>query len=255
MSFRINLLRFLKDKLALVSFLRFINRILRNFLRLTHEAQFYAEWLVDHPEYFEHQMDLHYKWHKTRSPHAIERGVFSSFALRNETPPTGKTLDLCSGDGFFSYYFYSIRSESVIAIDFDSSAIEFAKKNYFEAKNIQFIVGDIRKDIPDGPYDNIVWDASIDYFSKEEIQDIMVRIKAVLKTDGTLSGFSVVNPDYGAKHLHKLEIQNESDLIDFFSPFFKNIDVFTTTYPDRKNLYFYASDRELPFKKNSISKD
>ena len=37
-------------------------------------------------------------------------------------------LDLCCGDGFNSFYFYSLRAASVTAIDFDREAIRWAIK-------------------------------------------------------------------------------------------------------------------------------
>ena len=247
--------RFVKNKLHLVGVIRFLNRNIRATSRFTHKMQFYVEWLVDNPEYFEHQMDLNYKWHETRSAYPMERGVFSSFALKNDSPPTGKTLDLCCGDGFYSYYFYSKRSESVVGIDFDPDAIKFARKNYKKAQNIKFVIGDIRSNIPDGPFDNIVWDAAIEHFTELEIKNLMVRIKYVLKTDGSLSGYTIVEPEHGGKHLHQheYEFHNKEDLARFLSPHFKNVQVFSTRYPDRTNLYFYASDSLLPFEReNSI---
>jgi SAM-dependent methyltransferase len=175
---------FFRKHLRIVPLIRFINRTLRSFARITHKLQFAIEWKFDNPEYFEHQMDLNYLWHTTRSSYPMERGVFSGFALRNDLPPTGKTLDLCCGDGFYSYYFYSKRSQKVVAIDFDKDVIKFARKNYGRAGNIDFLVGDIRCDIPEGPFDNIVWDAAIEHFTENEIESLVNRIKSVLSADG-----------------------------------------------------------------------
>jgi SAM-dependent methyltransferase len=236
-----------------VSLVRFNNRILRKISRLFHKIQFLLEWRLSNPEYFEHQMDLNYQWHNSRAAYPMERGVFSSFALKNDNPPSGTTLDLCCGDGFYSYYFYSKRSKSVIGIDFDPVAIKFARKNYNEAGNINYIVGDIRKDIPDGPFDNIVWDAAIEHFTESEIESLVGRIKSVLKADGILSGYTIVEPADGGKHLHQheYEFHDKEDLARFLSPHFKNVQVFSTTYPDRINLYFYASNSLLPFDRSN----
>lgn len=244
-----------RNVLKIVPLIRFHNRVMRKINRFFHKLQFFVEWRMDNPEYFEHQMDLNWKWHETRSSYPMERGVFSSFALGNENPATGATLDLCCGDGFYSYYFYSKRSANVIGIDFDPNAIKFARKNYGRAGNIKFVVGDIRKDIPDGPFNNIIWDAAIEHFTEIEIQGLVGRIKSVLEVDGILSGYTIVEPDHGGKHLHQheYEFHNKEDLARFLSPHFKNVQVFSTVYPDRKNLYFYASDSSLPFEReNSI---
>lgn len=256
MNMKFRILSALRDQLGLVKLVRFHNRIFRKINRMVHKFQFLLEWRLSNPEYFEHQMDLNWKWHETRSSYPMERGVFSSFALGNENPALGITLDLCCGDGFYSYYFYSKRSARVVGIDFDPAAIRFAKKNYLGAGNIDFVVGDIRKDIPDGPFDNIVWDAAIEHFTEAEIQNLVGRIKAVLQPDGILSGYTIVEPEHGGKHLHQheYEFHDKEDLARFLSPHFKNVQVFSTTYPDRINLYFYASDSKLPFERdNSIT--
>ena len=249
------LLTYLRDRLKLIELIRFNNRILRHVSRFFHKLQFMVEWRVGNPEYFEHQMDLNWKWHSSRSAYPMERGVFSSFALENDSPSKGATLDLCCGDGFYSYYFYSKRSAKVVAIDFDKQAINFAIKNYSGAENIDFLFGDIRRDIPEGPFENIVWDAAIEHFTESEIQSLIGRIKAVLKSNGILSGYTIVEPKHGGKHLHQheYEFHSKEDLARFLTPYFKNVQVFSTTYPDRTNLYFYATDSLLPFERvNSI---
>lgn len=253
MQIKYTLVRQIKKYLRLVAFARFINRQLRVLLRLTHKLQFLIEWRVDNPEHFEHQMDLNWKWHETRNSYSMERGVFSSFALKNDSPPSGITLDLCCGDGFYSYYFYSKRSAKVVAIDFDTNAIKFAKKNYERAKNIEFIIGDIRIDIPEGPFDNIIWDAAIEHFTESEIDNLIRRIKSVLKSNGTLSGYTIVEPEQGGKHLHQheYEFHNKEDLARFLSPHFKNVHIFSTTFSDRVNLYFYATNEILPFERDN----
>ena len=256
MSLKLRIFSAIRDQLRLVSLIRFHNRFLRKATRFAHKVQFFLEWRLSNPEYFEHQMDLNYMWHETRSSYPMERGVFSGFALGNEYPPVGKTLDLCCGDGFYSYYFYSKRSANVVGIDFDPNAIKFARINYAGARNIDFVIGDIRQDIPDGPFDNIIWDAAIEHFTEMEIQNLVGRIKAVLKPTGILSGYTILEPEHGGKHLHQheYEFHNKEDLSRFLSPHFKNVQVFSTTYPDRTNLYFYASDFLLPFEReNSIT--
>jgi ubiquinone/menaquinone biosynthesis C-methylase UbiE len=246
-------LTMVRDKLVLVTVIRFHNRIIRRISKFFHKIQFILEWRLSNPEYFEHQMDLNFMWKENRSSFPMERGVFSSFALGNDWPPKGSTLDLCSGDGFYSYYFYSKRSANVVAIDFDPSAVKFAKKNYSKARNVEFILGDIRLDIPDGPFANIVWDAAIEHFTELEIAGLIRRIKSILTPDGILSGYTIVESEDGEKHIHQheYEFKNREDLANFLSPHFKNVQVFSTSYPERDNLYFYASDSLLPFERDN----
>lgn len=48
---------------------------------------------------------------------------------------------------------------------------------------------------------------------------------------------------------HEYEFADKEDLKRFFVPYFKNVIVWETIYEDRHNLYFMASDGELPFTK------
>jgi SAM-dependent methyltransferase len=237
----------LKRTVPLVSGLRWLNRGVRAVALRTHQAQFVAEWGADNPEYFDHFLDQYYLWPTERNALPWERGVFSGIALDNNAT----VLDLCCGDGFNAYHFYSLRSQSVLAIDFDDEAIRWARRN-FKANNLQYISGDIRTDIPSGPFTNIVWDAAIEHFTETEIQTLMGRIRTVLAPNGTLSGYTIVERQDGKKslHQHEYEFHDKEDLARFLSPHFKNVQVFSTIYPNRTNLYFYASDGPLPFEKD-----
>jgi SAM-dependent methyltransferase len=177
----------------------------------------------------------------------MERGVFSNFSLLSQQGK-GHTLDLCCGDGFFAYYFYSLSSETVTAIDFDPLAIDYAKLNY-RRDNIKFILGDVRTEIPAGPFSNIIWDAAIEHFTESEIVNLMNKIKSVLAPQGILSGYTIQERHSHQKslHQHEYEFADRDDLVRFLKPFFTNVHVIQTVYPDRTNFYFFATDGILPF--------
>jgi len=46
---------------------------------------------------------------------------------------------------------------------------------------------------------------------------------------------------------HEYEFQDKADLMRFLRPYFRSVTVFETIYPDRHNLYFWASQGVLPF--------
>lgn len=241
---------FIKKTFRPVALLKWANKGVRRLSSGMHHLQFLTEWGVDNPEYFDHEMDLHYLWPRTTVSFPMERGVWSSFALKDG----GNTLDLCCGDGFYSKMFYSLRSNTVTSIDFDPEAIRWAKRNH-SAKNVTYILGDIRNDIPEGPFDNIVWDAAVEHFTEDEIKALMSRIKAVLAPGGIVSGYTIVEPEHGGKHLHQheYEFHDKADLARFFKPHFKHVQVMETVYPSRRNLYFYATDGDLPHvRKNNL---
>ncbi len=77
----------------------------------------------------------------------------------------------------------------------------------------------------------------------------MTEIKTVLDKNGILSGYTIVERKDGVKSLsqHEYEFKNMEDLKRFLTPYFKNVMVFETIYQERHNLYFYASDGDIPF--------
>ena len=106
-----------------------------------------------------------------------------------------------------------------------------------------FLLADIRTNMPQGTFENIVWDAAIEHFTPPEIAGIMGSIKQRLTPDGVLSGYTLVD---GPETIHQHEYQFRQDLADlasFLTPHFRNVRVFETLrHPDRHNLYFWASD-------------
>jgi SAM-dependent methyltransferase len=247
-------IRSIKKFFPIVSAMRNLNRLIRKLSLQSHRLQRYIEWIIDNPEYFDHQMDINYQWHASRFSYPMERGVFSSFALMGVNGKIkGKTLDLCSGDGFYSYYFYSARSVSTLGIDFDEQAIRWSRKNY-QASGLMYQLGDIRFDIPSEKFDNIVWDAAIEHFTESEINSLMLKIKSSLVLGGILSGYTITKKNHNSKHLHQheYEFHDKADLARFLKPHFKNVQIFETYYSDRTNLYFYATDGLLPFDRETV---
>ncbi len=214
-----------------------------------HKRLLYSQWAVlPNPEWFNHDIDLYYQWKiQNKNSFWVERGVFSSLALLG-----GDVLELASGDGFNTKYFYSKRSKKVIACDFDPTAIKHSKKNN-SYENIEYILADIRTDMPEGKFQNVVWDAAIEHFTEDEIAKLMPDIKSRLTDEGILSGYTIVEEDHGKEgkmlHQHEYEFKNKEDLERFLTPYFKNVNVFETFVDDRHNLYFWASDSVLPFDK------
>lgn len=237
-----------KTARSFLPILKIINKVLRNVTQTTHRIQHIIQWGASPtPEWYDHHLDVYYSWSHTRIPYFLERGVFNLPAIKQ-----GSTvLELCCGDGFNAKHFYSNRAKSVISVDFDKSAIDHAKKNN-KVSNVDFIVCDIRTEMPAGKYENVIWDAAIEHFTPDEISSIMSNIKGRLTGTGILSGYTLIEKADGIKQLeqHEYEFKSKEDLANFLSPYFNNVKVFETIYPTRHNLYFWASDVTLPFDEN-----
>jgi len=224
--------------------IRQINALMRSVTAFTHRIQYLIEWGAQPtPVWFDHFLDQYYLWRKSRIPLGWERGIFGLLAMREGA----KVLELCCGDGFNTYHFYSIRAGSIIAVDYDPEAIQFARR-HFRAPNIKYEVADIRTEMPSGPFDNIVWDAGIDYLTEQEIDKVMTDIKSRLAVGGILSGYTILEFGRGKyQHGNQYDFKSKDDLLRFLQPYFSNVRVFETIYPTRHNLYFFAGNSELPF--------
>jgi protein-L-isoaspartate O-methyltransferase len=226
-------------------FLKLFSAFSRKLAYYAHGLQMKYDWKVPpQPEWFDHYCDQFYLLRKLKNPLWMERGIFGLLAMKHGA----KVLEMCCGDGFNAYHYYSIRAESIIAVDFDPEVLAHAK-SYNQASNIDFRLCDIRNGLPEGKFDNITWDAAIEHFTETEIDAIMSGIKSRLAVNGVVSGYTIVEKVSGEKHLthHEYEFKSKEDLKRFFEPHFKNIKVFETVYPNRHNLYFYASDYIIPF--------
>jgi cyclopropane fatty-acyl-phospholipid synthase-like methyltransferase len=209
--------------------------ILKYLVAKSYKKLFWATWQISkNPEFFDHHIDLFYQWQKSKSSHWLERGVFGSLAIKRD----GNILELACGDGFNSRNFYSYISKSVIAVDFDKNTIKTAKRKN-KSENVKHLLADIRFEMPEGSFDNIVWDAAIEHFTESEIDKIMKEIK---EKNGILSGHTIVERQEGKSlSQHEYEFKNMADLKRFFTPYFKNVTVFETIFPERHNLYINDS--------------
>lgn len=213
-----------------------------------HREQFNFDWgVAPPPEWHDHYCDLAFQWHETRIPFWVERGIFNLLVMEAGC----KVLELCCGDGFNACHFYSIRASKVVSVDFDSAAIHHALR-YNHAPNVQFTEADIRTQMPEGLFSNIIWDGSIEHFTPEEIDAVVATTKSRIAPGGVLSGYTLKELETGTKQLvhHEYEFKSKEDLKRFFVPHFKNVLVFETKYPSRHNFYFFASDDALPFDQN-----
>ena len=226
-----------------VSALKGINYGMRKASALTHFFQYAIEWGWNpKPEWFDHYLDQHWQMSATNNGLWVERGVFSRMLIK----PNGRMLEICCGDGFNSKHFYSTAARTITALDFDKGAIAHAKR-YNSAPNVTHLLHDIRAGLPEGPFDNIVWDAAIEHFTEAEIDRLLAEIVQRLGSSGVLSGYTITQRDDGRKSnaLHEYEFRDKDDLRRFFTPHFAHVSVWETVYPTRRNLYFAASQASL----------
>ena len=226
-----------------VAVLKSLNSVMRRATALIHYIQYAVQWGWEpKPEWFDHFLDQHWQWSAANNALWVERGVFSRMLLK----PNARMLEICCGDGFNARHFYSTAAAAITALDFDKDAIPHATR-YNRAPNITYLKKDIREGLPQGPFDNIVWDAAIEHFTEQEIGRLLHEIVGLLGPTGILSGYTLTVRDDGRKSnaLHEYEFKDKDDLRRFFTPHFSHVRVWETIYPTRHNLYFAASQAPL----------
>jgi len=227
------LLRGLFTVLSVDALFRCSQRIARQAARLVH----FRDWELvarGRPQFYNHQLNL-YQWRFDPRQWAFTaRGVYP----RERMFPGCTVLDLCCGDGSYSYLFFSDIAGSVDAVDNDRMAIEYARKTYL-ADNLRFYRLDaVRDPFPASGYDVIVLNAAISYFSEAEIGVILEKIVRALVPNGFCYGMTPVANDYID---HKTEFEGGAALERVLRHFFSTVDIKLVDEVGAKNLYFCAT--------------
>lgn len=228
----------------LVSPLRRLNAGIRALSSGSHHFQYKVEGLLrPSAEWFDHEIDVHWQWAARQRSGFLERGILNELAIR----PGAEVLELCCGDGFNAHRFYSERAAHVLAIDHNDTALRHARRVHARS-NIEYIRGDIRRNIPERRFDNVIWDSAIHHFTAAEVSAILASVHQSLAAHGVLSGYAVIEP--GARYAYaRLRFADGDALADVLAKEFPHIAVLETEDALRRNLYFFAADVQsaLPF--------
>jgi phospholipid N-methyltransferase len=209
-----------------------------------HALNFLLHWsLPPAPEWQDQYTTLHYLWRRDNKPDLAERGCMNLLGIA----PGATVLELCAGDGFFTRHFHAARAKTVVAVDFDTEVVAHARR-YNAGPNISYDVLDIRTSLPEGSFDNVIWNGAIEHFKTSELDSIMAGIKVRLVKGGLLSGYTVAEiPGNAQLSHHELEFRSPADLGKLLSRYFPNVRVVESRWPPTvHNLYFFASDGPLP---------
>ena len=138
-----------------------------------------TKWLLGVYDYVNYEIDDQCKrWgNGVHIKHEVMDGIHSFFYDRIEK--NSSVLDLGCGYGALAHSIAAHSDAKVLAIDFDAEQIEFGKKR-FAHPNIQFIIGDVFKDIPEiGSVDVIILSSVLEHLKNrpEFLKDLTIRFK------------------------------------------------------------------------------
>jgi SAM-dependent methyltransferase len=211
-----------------------------------------------YPEWMDHDQDLNYQLPVHGKSFFLERGslpkILASSIIKKKKI---NLLDLCSGDGFYSQYFFGKVINKCVLIDRDKMALERArirlnKLKFIEKSKFNFYHADIlNKNFSDEfsqnfdfKFDVVLFNAAIEHFTEQDLEKIFIYIKSNINTESVVFGYTLVEKNNEDSFDHHLQFfSNLDDLNSKINKFFINVKCFESIDADRHNLYFIASDK------------
>lgn len=196
------------------------------------EHLFRAQWKYAEPEWYDHR--LHFM---DPERHQTDFWTMSADNVIRVLPLHGRLLDLCSGDGFYDYWFYRLRSE-VTCIENNRSAFESAMKRHSHPK-IRYIFADVLTYQPQQSYfDVVLIRGAIEHFSEANQQKLFHLAHGALKSGGYFCGDT---PAGGANvkllQAHEHEWRNESEMRAALSTTFSAPNIETWSLESETSLH------------------
>ena len=212
--------------------------LLEKLTALASQLYFFLDWNLSsngNPQFFKHELNLYqWKYHPEKWSFSA-RGVFA----RSEMFKDCRVLDICCGDGSISYLFYSDIASQIFSIDNEATAISYAKENFKHPK-ITFQKNNLLKDeLPQGPFDFVIWNAAISYFSEAEIDLVF---KKIFQTCGQTFKLIGMVPKANGYIDHKKEFETKEVLEVFLKKYFSFVNVIEVDEGRAISFYFKCSN-------------
>ena len=184
------------------------------------------------PHWGNHRFHL-WQWSVHRDPTFLERGIYASQLME----PDSRVLDLCCGDGFYAYHFYSRTASQVDAVDIDPQALATAKQ-YHQADNISYHRSDVVADsFPGNNYDVVCWDGALAHFDPGQVDRLLTRIADTIGNDGVLCGSEQIESLNEISWDHKTALESPRKLRAILQRHFKSVALLERTCPGQM-VYF-----------------
>ena len=199
---------------------------------------FFRDWILEsqgRPQFFKHQMNIE-RWPSEPDRWSFcARGVYSRENMFDKC----KVLDVCCGDGSYSYMFFSDIAASIDAIDNDEYALKYAKK-YSSRDSINYHLLDIiSMPMPSRNYDFIIWNAAICYFDNHDIDLILRKFIDAGTPEMILTGML---PKGNGWIDHKTEFSEAAEVKELLLRYFKIVDIKEVSEGQSFTFYFKASN-------------
>jgi SAM-dependent methyltransferase len=198
---------------------------------------FFRDWQLEsqgRPQFFKHQINIG-RWPVDPGRWSfVARGVYA----RENMFQGCKVLDLCCGDGSYSYLFFSDIADKIDAVDNDLYAINYAMKYYWSPSIQHHRLDIINQPLPSNEYDFVVWNAAICYFEESDIEKILLKIVGAGKPSMKLTGML---PKANGWVDHKTEFSDMKKVSLLLQKYFKTVEIKQVDEVRAITFYFQAS--------------
>lgn len=218
--------------------MRFLLTAASRLTAFLYRIQMLTQWSRRQPVYFDHWIDWYFTMPVKGDASFLDRAFHNMYAIRLNS----RLLELGCGDGFYAAHFYSRFASTVICVELNDGAVR--RSRAASTSNMTVVKGDFLSELPEGSFDNIVWDASIQYMDSNEQTRLLRELSDILAEDGILSGSTPEAREDGRLMLqhHKKEFSGPQELKEKLRESFSNVAVYKSSEPGRKQLYFYATN-------------
>lgn len=192
--------------------------------KLAGDLVFASRWGDSESEWFDHRLHLldPEKWF-------TDFWAASADNIIGVLPLGGTLLNLCSGDGFYDYYFYRKRAGEIVAVELNREALEHARRLH-SAPNITYLQESVLTyDPPEGYFDVVVIRGAIEHFNRQDQCTIMQKAAKALKVGGWFCGDTPARRENNQKHLsmHEFEWADEQEMKRELGSVFQHIETGT----------------------------
>lgn len=195
---------------------------------------FKGQWGFQLPDWFDHRHHL-----LDTEKYFKDFWTLSADNVLRVLPLNGRLLSLCTGDGFYDYYFYRERCAEIVCVDINRNCYNHFQRLY-RAPNIQYILHDLLSYNPEKCYyDTVVIRGAIEHFSEVNQQKIFILAKSALKSGGWFCGDTPQATGRGLGHeAHQYEWRDEKHMREVLERVFSRVETFTFVSKEHTTLFW-----------------
>jgi ubiquinone/menaquinone biosynthesis C-methylase UbiE len=203
--------------------------------RMAADNMMKAQWSHSIPEYFDQRIQF-----LNQETYCADHFIVASAKMLEAIPLDGVVLDLCCGNGYQPWAFWSKRASKVVAVDYDKNAIKQAK-NIHKKANIEYVEANILEyDFGIDKYNTVMMRGAIEHFSVANQIVICKNIAKALKLTGCFCGDTPLNPKNNSKLLthHENEWSTPQEAEAVLKAAFSNVQTMVMPSRDRTTIYW-----------------